>query len=148
MHSDQEVLPNELVQLQIVHVAAGADLRCMHDDEHVVRIHMDSGNVVTVLAFGDRDRMKLKVIRQDRLGVVAPLGMSSQRNPSVRFRTADSSANAFEKTSLKLSQRLVGAAACQHGAAYLLLSGLPHRSMNSRPTRGAAAASINTEQIA
>ena len=45
-------------------------------------------------------------------------------------------AAAFEKTSLKLSQRLVGAAACQHGAAYLLLSDLPYRSMNSRPTRG------------
>jgi hypothetical protein len=44
-------------------------------------------------------------------------------------------ATAFEKTSLKLSQRLVGAAV-QQGAAYLLLSDLPHRSMNSGPTPG------------
>jgi hypothetical protein len=72
MHGDQEVLPNELVELEIMHVAACADLRCVHDDEHVVRIHMDSGNVVTVSAFTDRDRMKLELLRQDRLGGVAP----------------------------------------------------------------------------
>jgi len=34
---------------------------------------MDPGNVVTVFAFGDRHRMKVKLIRQDRLGIVAPL---------------------------------------------------------------------------
>jgi hypothetical protein len=105
MYGDQEVLPNELVQLQIVHVAACADLRCMHDDEDVVRIHMDSGNVVTVLAFGDRDRMKLKVIRQDRAASSLHWGMSSQRNPSVRFRTADSSANSGLFTPLESIQR-------------------------------------------
>jgi hypothetical protein len=33
-------------------------------------------------------------------------------------------------------QWLFGAAACHHGAEYLLLSDLPHRPMNSRPTRG------------
>jgi hypothetical protein len=74
MYVTRKFFPTNLVQLEIVHVAACADLRCMHDDEDVVRIHMDSGNVVTVPCFGDRDRMKLKVIRQDRLGVVAPLG--------------------------------------------------------------------------
>jgi hypothetical protein len=73
VHGDQEVLPNELIQLQIVHVTARADLGCVHDDELVVRIHVDSGDVVTVLAFGDCHRMKVKLIRQDRLGVMAPL---------------------------------------------------------------------------
>jgi hypothetical protein len=58
MDSDQKVLPNKLVQLEIVHVAACADLRCVHDYENVVRIDVDSGNVVTVLAFGDRYWMK------------------------------------------------------------------------------------------
>jgi len=74
VYGDHEVLPNELVQLQIVHVAPGTDLRCVHDDEHVIRIHMDSRNVVTVPALGDRHWMKLKLIRQDRLGVLTPLG--------------------------------------------------------------------------
>ena len=68
------MFPNELIQLEIVHVAAYADLWCVDDDEHMVRIHMDPGNVVTVFAFGDRHRMEVKLIRQDRLGIVAPLG--------------------------------------------------------------------------
>jgi hypothetical protein len=71
---DQEVFPNELIQLEIVHVAAYADLWCVNDDEHVVRIHMDSGNVGTVFAFGDRHWMEVKLICQDRLAIVAPLG--------------------------------------------------------------------------
>jgi hypothetical protein len=50
VNGSQEVLANELVQLQIVHVAACADLRSMHHDEHVVRIRMDPGNMVTVPA--------------------------------------------------------------------------------------------------
>jgi hypothetical protein len=49
MHSDEEVLANELVQLEIVHVAACTDLGCVHDDEDVVRIDVDSRNVVAVL---------------------------------------------------------------------------------------------------
>ncbi len=52
---------------------AGADLGGVHDDEHVVWIDMDSRNVVTVLAFGDRHWMKAELVRQDRLGLVAPL---------------------------------------------------------------------------
>jgi len=56
-----------------VHVTAFADLRCVHDDEQVVRIHMDSGYVVTVSAFRYCHRMKVKLICRDRLGVAAPL---------------------------------------------------------------------------
>jgi hypothetical protein len=52
--SGKEVLPDEVVQLQIVHVAAGTSLRRVHDDEHIVWVHMDSGNVATDLASGDR----------------------------------------------------------------------------------------------
>jgi hypothetical protein len=44
MYVTRKFFPTNLVQLEIVHVAACADLRCMHDDEDVVRIHMDSGN--------------------------------------------------------------------------------------------------------
>jgi hypothetical protein len=46
----------------------------MYDGEHVVWIHVESGNVITVPALGDRHRMKVKLIRQDRLGLFAPLG--------------------------------------------------------------------------
>jgi hypothetical protein len=73
VHGDQVVLPDELVQLEIVHVARCAYLRCVQDDEQMVRIHMDTGNVATVLAFGDRQWMKVELIREDLLGFVAPL---------------------------------------------------------------------------
>src|SRR5215217_5783173 len=72
MNRHQEVFANELVQLEIVHVAACADLWCVHDDEHMVRINMESWNVVAVSAFGDRHRMKVKLACEHRLGVVAP----------------------------------------------------------------------------
>ena len=49
MHGYQEVIPNKLVQLDILHVAGRADLRCVHDDEPMVRIDMDSRNVLRVL---------------------------------------------------------------------------------------------------
>jgi hypothetical protein len=72
VHGDQEVVPDELVQLEIVHVARSADLRCVHDDEHVVRIDMDSRYVATVLTFADRYGMKAEITRQQCLGLVAP----------------------------------------------------------------------------
>src|SRR5512133_2590451 len=55
-----------------MHVAAGADLRCMHDDELVVRIHMDSGNVISVPAFTYRHRMKVELVREQRFRLVTP----------------------------------------------------------------------------
>ena len=53
-------------------MAAGADLRCMHDDELVVRIHMDSGNVISVPAFTYRHRMKMELVREQRFCLVTP----------------------------------------------------------------------------
>src|SRR5687768_14361435 len=73
MDRDQEVFPNELVQFEVVHVAAGADLRCMHDDEYMVRVHMDSWNMVAVPAFADRHRVELELVCEQYFGVIVPL---------------------------------------------------------------------------
>src|SRR5829696_1696046 len=55
-----------------MHVSAGADLRCVKDDELMVRIHMDPGNVVTVPALNDRHRMKVELVREQFLRFVTP----------------------------------------------------------------------------
>jgi hypothetical protein len=55
-----------------VHVTAFADLRCVHDDEQVVRIHMDSGNVISVPASTYRHRMKVELVREQRFCLVTP----------------------------------------------------------------------------
>jgi hypothetical protein len=81
MDGDQKVFADELVQFEIVHMAAGADLGCVHDDEQVVRIDMHSGNVVAVLAFADRYRMEVELARQQRLGIVAPFGKVEPKEP-------------------------------------------------------------------
>ena len=49
MHRDQKVFANKLVQFEIVHVAACANFWCVHDEKHVIRIHMDPWNVVAIL---------------------------------------------------------------------------------------------------
>jgi hypothetical protein len=61
-----------LVQFEIVHVATCADLRCVHDDEDMVRVHMDSRNVVAVPAFADRHWMKFELLREQHLGDELP----------------------------------------------------------------------------
>jgi hypothetical protein len=63
-----------LVQFEIVHVAACANFWCVHDEKHVIRIHMDPWNVVAILAFGDRHGVEVKLLGQDHLGSIAPLG--------------------------------------------------------------------------
>src|SRR5688572_10836788 len=73
MDRDQEIFPNELVQFEVVHVAACADLRCVHDDEYMVWVHMDSRNMVAVPAFADRHRMELELVSEQCLGVIVPL---------------------------------------------------------------------------
>ena len=73
MYGHQEVLANELIELEIVHMTVRADLRRVHDDEHVVRIDMNAWNVVAVSALGDRHRMEAEVALEKHLCLIAPL---------------------------------------------------------------------------
>jgi hypothetical protein len=73
VYGHQEVLANELIELEIVHMTVRADLRRVHDDEHVVRIDMNAWNVVAVSALGDRHRMEAEVAFEKHLCLIAPL---------------------------------------------------------------------------
>jgi hypothetical protein len=53
----------------------------MHDDELVVRIHMEPGNMITVPAFIDRNRMKVQLFREQRFRLITPFRNVEERQP-------------------------------------------------------------------
>ena len=58
VHGDQVITAEELIQLDVVDVAAGADLGGVQHREHVIVIHMDLRDVIAFHAVPHRDLMK------------------------------------------------------------------------------------------
>ena len=58
VHGDQVVTADELIELDVVHVAAGADLGGVQHGEHVIVIHVDLRDVVAFHAVAHRDLVK------------------------------------------------------------------------------------------
>ena len=58
MHGDQVIAAEELIQLDIVHVTAGADLGGVQHGEHVIVVHVDLRDVIAFHAVTHRDLMK------------------------------------------------------------------------------------------
>ncbi len=84
MHSDQEVLTDELIQLEVVDVSVLADLGGVDHHEEVVDVHVDPGHVVALAAVADRHRVEAELLGEQPLGLGRPGPMSSQQKPSVR----------------------------------------------------------------
>jgi hypothetical protein len=159
VHGDEEVRGDELVQLEVVHMAACADLRRMHDSKDMVWIHMESGHVVTVPALGDRHRVKVKLILKIAWAVSLHSGMSSQRNPSARVRRAGSSASSRSVAPVESIQRSFMASSLQPFSTrplatgvgrmgWMLIMPLPHSSSMPRTPllrcRGASSARLSS----
>ena len=64
MDRDQVVRADELVKLDIMHMAALADLRCVQNREHVVGVDVNLGHVIALDAVPHRDRVKAEHPRQ------------------------------------------------------------------------------------
>ena len=64
VHGDQVVAADELVQLDVVHVTALAELRCVQHGEHVVGVDVDLGHVVALDAIAHRDPVEAEHLRQ------------------------------------------------------------------------------------
>jgi Helix-turn-helix domain len=71
MDRDQVVRADELVELDIVHVAALADLRCVKNREDVIGLDVNLGHVIALGAVPHCDRVEAEHSRQhiDRLPV-------------------------------------------------------------------------------
>jgi hypothetical protein len=79
------VKDKELVEFDVVHAPAAADLRGVQHREHVVVVHVDLGHVVAFQAVPDRDVVEPKRFRQHHRGPpVAPRDV----HPDQRFRPA------------------------------------------------------------
>ena len=64
MDRDQVVLADELVELDIMHMAALADPRCVNNGEHVVAVDVDLGHVIAVDAVPHGDRVEAEDMGQ------------------------------------------------------------------------------------
>ena len=64
MDRDQVVLADELVKLDIVHMAAFADLRCVKNREHVVGVDVNLRHVIALDAVPHRNRVEAEHPRQ------------------------------------------------------------------------------------
>jgi hypothetical protein len=67
---DQVVPANELVELDIMHMAALADLRCVKNREHVVGVDVNLGHVIALGAVPHCDRVKAEYPRQHIHGLL------------------------------------------------------------------------------
>ena len=65
MDGDQVVLADELVKLDIMHMAALADLRCMNNGEHVVAVDVDLGHVIAIDTVPHGDRVEAEHMGQN-----------------------------------------------------------------------------------
>lgn len=65
VHGDQVVRPDELIELDVVHVAAGAAFRGVQDDERVIGVGVHFGHAVALDAVPDCHRMEAEHVRQD-----------------------------------------------------------------------------------
>src|ERR687898_3159914 len=81
MDCDQETFADELIELQVVHVACGADLRRMNHDEEMVGINVDPGNVIALPRALDRDRMKSKIVGERPFGGFTPFRYVEPKEP-------------------------------------------------------------------
>ena len=70
MHRDEEVVADDLVELEQVHVAGPAEVRGLRGDEDMVLVAVHRGHVVALLAALDHQRMAPDACEQRlRLGV-------------------------------------------------------------------------------
>ena len=143
MHGDQVVAADELVQLDVVHVAARADLRGVQHGEHVVGVDVDFGDVVALDAVAHRDAVKAEHPRQ-RLdgGVVARRDVDpddrvltlQQLRQLVCFMPFDTRVADHENIHSVAAFRITGAKPHTRNTAYDDEPGLP-RSRPAGPVR-------------
>ena len=69
---DKEVLSDELVELQVVHVPSLPDLRRVHDDEQTVRVAVHPRNVAALLRGVDRQRVTVQLVPEQPFRVFGP----------------------------------------------------------------------------
>ena len=73
MDRDEVALADELVEFDVVHVAAGAGLRRMQHQEQVVVVAMDLRHLIAVRRVPNREGMEPEGRRQRLLGLLVPL---------------------------------------------------------------------------
>ena len=70
MNRDQIVRADELVKLDIMHMAALAELRCVKSREHIVGVDVNLGHMIALNAVPHRDRVKAEHPRQHIHGLL------------------------------------------------------------------------------
>ena len=73
MHGHQVAIPDELVQFDVVHVAADAGLRRVQHQEQMVVVAMDLRHLIPVRRVPNREGMEPENRLQGLLGLLAPL---------------------------------------------------------------------------
>ena len=93
MDGDKVAVADELVELDVVHMAAGAGLRRVQHQEQMVVVAMDLGHLIAIRRIPNRERMEPE---RSSLSVCSACsshtGTSTQTNPSVRASRVGSSA--------------------------------------------------------
>ena len=72
MDGDKVAVANELVELDIVHMAAGAGLRRVQHQEQMVVVTMDLGHLIPIRRIPNRERMEPEDRPQRLLGLLVP----------------------------------------------------------------------------
>jgi len=72
VHRDEIALADELVEFDIVHMAAGAGLRRVQHQEQMVVVTMDLGHLIPIRRIPNRERMEPEDRPQRLLGLLVP----------------------------------------------------------------------------
>ena len=72
MHGDEIALADELVEFDVVHVAAGAGLRRVQHQEQMVVVAMNLGHLIAIGRIPNREWMKPERRAQRLLGLLVP----------------------------------------------------------------------------
>ena len=70
MDRDQVVLTDELIKLDVMHVAASADFRCVKNREHILGVDVNLGDVIALDAVSHRDRVEAEDSREHIYGLL------------------------------------------------------------------------------
>jgi hypothetical protein len=72
VHRHEVALTDELIEFDVVHVAAGARLRGMQHQKEMVVVEMNLGHRIAICRVPDRERMEAERRRQHPLGRLGP----------------------------------------------------------------------------
>ena len=72
MDGDEVAVADELVELDVVHVAAGAGLRRVQHQEQMIVVAMDLGHLIPIRRIPNRERMEPEGRPQRLLGLLVP----------------------------------------------------------------------------